>query len=134
MEKNIVFPILGADNDKSGSKDIRSLWPILWNVISLLRPAFSRESTFMWFAVILAAFIVRPDMLGVSSFMRALNLQDCCYYALLGNFHSTAISLDHLTALWVQVVLRLFPNPVRINGRLVLVADGTKAPKRGKKM
>jgi len=31
-------------------------------------------------------------------------------------------------------VLELFPSPVRINGRLVLVGDGIKAPKRGKKM
>jgi len=31
-------------------------------------------------------------------------------------------------------VLQLFPSPVRVNGRLVLVGDGIKAPKRGKKM
>jgi hypothetical protein len=31
-------------------------------------------------------------------------------------------------------VLRLFSNPVRFNGRLVLVGDGIKIPKSGKKM
>jgi hypothetical protein len=31
-------------------------------------------------------------------------------------------------------VLRLFPSPLRVNGRLVLVGDGIKVPKRGKKM
>jgi hypothetical protein len=36
--------------------------------------------------------------------------------------------------LWARAVLGLFPSPVRINGRLVLVGDGIKAPKRGKKM
>jgi hypothetical protein len=30
--------------------------------------------------------------------------------------------------------LRLFPAPMRVNGRLVLVGDGIKIPKRGKKM
>jgi DDE superfamily endonuclease len=134
MVKQIVSQEACDGNDKGGNKDKRPLWLIWWSAVSLLRPAFSRESTFMWFAVILAGFIARPDMLGVSSFMRALNLQDCCYYALLGNFHSTAISLDRLTALWTQAVLGLFPNPVRVNGRLLLVADGTKAPKRGKRM
>ena len=31
-------------------------------------------------------------------------------------------------------MLRLFPDPLRVNGRLVLVGDGIKVPKRGKKM
>jgi hypothetical protein len=44
------------------------------------------------------------------------------------------VKLDQLTALWTQVVLRLFPQPLRINGRLVLVGDGIKIPKCGRKM
>src|SRR6202167_3519738 len=32
--------------------------------------------------------------------------------------------LDRLSALWARAVLGLFPSPVRINGRLVLVGDG----------
>jgi hypothetical protein len=34
----------------------------------------------------------------------------------------------------VRCVLGLFPNPLRVNGRRVLVGDGIKVPKRGKKM
>jgi len=134
MVEQIVSQDARDGNDRSGRKNTRPLWLIWWSAVSLLRPAFSRENAFMWFAVIVAGFTVRADMLGVSSFMRALNLRDCCYDALLRNFHSTAISLDRLTALWVHAVLRLFHNPVRVNGCLVLVADGTKAAKRGKKM
>jgi len=111
-----------------------SLWAIWWNAIVLLRPAFSRESTFMWFSVIVAGLFVRTDMLGVSSIVRALKLRPCFYYALLKNFHSRAVRLDSLSALWAQVVFRLFPAPVRVNGRLVLVGDGIKVAKRGKKM
>jgi hypothetical protein len=33
-----------------------------------------------------------------------------------------------------QALLRLFPGPVRVNGRLVLVGDGIKIGMRGKKM
>jgi hypothetical protein len=36
--------------------------------------------------------------------------------------------------LWAQAVLQLFPGLVSVNGRLVLVGDGIKASKRGKKM
>src|ERR1700751_3937005 len=111
-----------------------SLWGSWWNAIELLRPAFSRLSTFLWFATIVAGMTVRADMLGVTSIVRALNLRPALYHRLLAHFHSTGVKLDRLAALWAQVVLRLFPTPLRVNGRLILVGDGIKCPKRGKKM
>lgn len=36
--------------------------------------------------------------------------------------------------LWTQFVVQRFPGVLRVNGRLVLVGDGIKAPKQGKKM
>ena len=88
----------------------------------------------MWFATIVAGMTVRTELLGVTSIVRALNLRPNLYNLLRKHFHSSAVKLDRLSALWVQAVLRLFPSPVSVNGRLVLVADGIKAPKRGKKM
>ena len=110
------------------------LWGCWWNAIQLLRPAFSRLSTFMWFATVVAGMTVRVDTLGVTSIVRALNLRPKLYHRLLAHFHSTGVKLDRLAALWAQVVLRLFPSPVCVNGRLVLVGDGIKIPKRGRKM
>jgi hypothetical protein len=111
-----------------------SLWGIWWGAILVLRPAFSRLRTFMWFVTAVAGLTVRVDVLGVTSIVRALNLRPRLYTKLLDHFHSRGIKLDRLSALWAQAVLELFPSPVRINGRLVLVGDGIKAPKRGKKM
>ena len=111
-----------------------SLWAIWWNAIQLLRPGFSRLRTFMWFVTAVAGLTVRLELLGVTSIVRALNLRPRLYTKLLAHFHSSGIKLDRLSALWAQVVLQLFPSPVRVNGRLVLVGDGIKAPKRGKKM
>src|SRR4249920_1284569 len=111
-----------------------SLWGIWWNAILLLRPAFSRLRTFMWFVTAVAGLTVRVELLGVTSIVRALNLRPSLYTKLLDHFHSSGIELDRLSALWARAVLGLFPSPVRINGRLVLVGDGIKAPKRGKKM
>ena len=112
-----------------------SLWSICWEVLILLRPAFSYTSTFMWFAVAVAGFLARKDTLGgVSSIVRALGLRGSVYRSLLKFFHSSAVRLDELSALWTLVVLRLFQNPVRVNGRLVLVGDGIKTTKFGKKM
>ena len=36
--------------------------------------------------------------------------------------------------MWTQAALRLFPASLLVNGRRVLVGDGLKVPKRGKKM
>src|SRR5712691_11549133 len=112
----------------------RSLWAIWWNAILLLRPAFSRLRTFMWFVTAVAGLTVRLELLGVTSIVRALNLRPRLYTKLLAHFHSSGIKLDRLSALWAQAVLQLFPSPVRVNGRLLLVGDGIKAPKRGRKM
>src|SRR5271154_1896058 len=46
-----------------------SLWGIWWNAILLLRPAFSRLRTFMWFATAVAGLTVRLELLGVTSMM-----------------------------------------------------------------
>ena len=111
-----------------------SLWMHWWNAIWRLRRAFSRLQTFLWFATAVAGFTVRTELLGVTSLVRALNLNARFYNKLVDHFHSPAVKLDRLAALWTQTVLRLFPQPLRINGRCVVVGDGIKVPKRGRKM
>ena len=70
------------------------LWLYWFNVISLLRPAFARYQTFLWFCVCVMGLTVRNDKLGVTSVVRALGLDSRYYYNLLDNFHSTGIKLD----------------------------------------
>jgi len=111
-----------------------SLWIPWWNAIWQLRPAFSRLRTFLWFATAVAGFTVRTELLGVTSLARALKLDARFYNKLVDHFHSPAVKLDRLTALWTQAVLRLFPQPLRVNGRYLVVGDGIKVPKRGRKM
>src|SRR5437868_4966722 len=110
------------------------LWISWWNAMGLLRPAFSRLRTFLWFATAVAGLTVRIELLGVTSIVRALKLQARFYNKLLEHFHSRAVKLDRLSALWTQAVLRLFPAPLRVQDRLVLVGDGIKVAKRGRKM
>src|SRR5271155_659982 len=73
-----------------------SLWGIWWNAILLLRPAFSRLRTFMWFVTAVAGLTVRVELLGVTSIVRALNLRPSLYTKLLDHFHSSGIELDRL--------------------------------------
>ena len=111
-----------------------ALWMAWWDAIWLLRPAFSRLRTFLWFASAVAGLSVRTEHLGLTSIVRALKLSPRLYNKLRDSFHSDAVYLDRLSALWAQAVLRLFPEPLRVNGRRVLVADGIKVAKCGKKM
>ncbi len=118
----------------SRQEDAMTLWLHWWNAIALLRPAFSRLRSFLWFLTAVAGLTVRPELLGVTSIVRALSLKPVFYDRLLDHFHSASVKPDALGALWTRLVLRLFPAPVRVNGRLVVVGDGIKAAKRGKKM
>lgn len=110
------------------------LWGEWWKWAKVLRPACARSRTFMWMLAVLAGFCVRGDLLGVTSIVRALGLQEVCYDRILDFFHSPAVNLGKLTRTWTASVLRLHTGLLRFNGRLVLVADGIKVAKSGKKM
>ncbi len=112
-----------------------TLWTTWWTIVQQLRPAFSRSLTFLWFATALAAFAVRGDLAGVSSFVRALGLERKHYDRLLDFFHSRAVNLPKLTALWTALVLKVMARHLlRVNGCLVVLADGIKVAKSGLKM
>jgi hypothetical protein len=110
------------------------LWNIWWKLVCELRPACARTRTFLWMAVCLAGMTVRKDLLGVTSIVRALGLLPACYDRLLDFFHSPALNLDILTRLWCDLVFRVHPGILRVNGRPVLVWDGIKVAKAGRKM
>jgi hypothetical protein len=110
------------------------LWYEWWRWCAPLRGACARRTTFLWMAVALVGFSVRQDLWGVTSFVRALGLQAVCYDRILDFFHSPALNLEALTRLWAALVMNLHPGLVRCNGRPVLVADGIKIGKAGKKM
>jgi hypothetical protein len=110
------------------------LWRPWWNLACQLRPACSRMRTFLWRMTTLAGMTVRTDLLGVTSMVRALGLRSLYYDRLLDLFHSSALDLDTLTRTWRHLVFKAHPGILRINGRPVLVGDGIKVAKAGRKM
>jgi len=109
------------------------LWKKTWEIVRELRGGFTRKQTFLWFSVAVVGFCTRGDLAGVSSFIRCLGLGERYYDPLVGFFASKAIRLDQLTVLWVGFVMRIFPL-LRLHGRILLVADGIKVSKEGRKM
>ena len=113
---------------------IMVLWLRWFVIIKEFRPVFSRKKTFLWFVVVMIGFSIRRDLLGVTSFIRALGIKQECYDRILGFFNSNAITPDRLAKKWVEIVLKFVPGISRENGRILFVADGIKISKSGKKM
>lgn len=105
----------------------------LGTLLQALRPAFTRQSTFVWFMVAFAGVVMRNDVYGVSSIVRALSLAPVCYPALLHFFHSTAWTAATLFRHWQQWLVTQ-PVVERIAGRPVILGDHTKQPKDGRRM
>lgn len=111
------------------------LWEIWWQAILPLREACSREVSFMWLATTIAGISTRGDLMGVTSIVRSLGLVDCCYGKLLDFYHSPAVMPDRLGRVWTKTVIKLFgENVYRFNGKPVLLGDGLKIAKSGRKM
>ncbi len=110
------------------------LWTHWYNAVLMLRPTCARMRTFLWFVTCLAGMTIRGDFLGVTSIVRALGVKGICYDRILDFYHGTGLKLDKLTHTWLRTVLKIFPDILRVNGRLLLVGDGIKIPKEGKKM
>lgn len=83
--------------------------------------------------LVLMGLCCRMDLAGVTSFVRVLGFRGKAYHRFLHLFHSKALDLDKLTACWLRLCLTLF-RPFEVGSRLVVLADGIKAPKEGKRM
>jgi hypothetical protein len=110
------------------------LWKHWLAAAFCLRPVCSRTRNFLWFVTCLAGMTVRVDLLGVTSIVRALGLKQFCYDRILDFFHETGLSLDKIPRIWTWTVFRIFPDIPRVNGRILLIGDGIKIPKEGRKM
>jgi len=110
------------------------LWKHWWELVCELRPACARTRTFLWMSACLAGMTIRKDLMGVTSVVRTLGLKPAGYDRLLDFFHSSALDLGKLTRAWCDLVFRAHPGVLRVNGWPVLVGDGIKVAKAGRKM
>jgi len=109
------------------------LWTAWFDAVAGLRPACSRWRTFAWMVVVLIGLSIRPELAGVTSIVRVLELAPSLYLRLLDVFHSSALKLDLLTELWVRWCRQAF-TPISVGPYLICLADGLKVAKEGRKM
>jgi len=128
-----VIAVVNMQIKKKGEK-IMKIWLEWWKWAELLRGACARRRTFYWLLVALIGFSIREDLLGVSSFIRSIGLYEFCYDRILDFFHSPALNVLELNKIWTAIVFKYHPGILRFNGMAVIVCDGLKNAKSGKKM
>jgi hypothetical protein len=110
------------------------LWNSWLSLVNHFESACSRKRTFFWLITILIGFTIKFDSIGVTSIARGAGLLPGYYTCLLHFFNSTAVNLEVLQSNWINLVLNKFDGLVKINGRYLIIGDGIKYGKEGKKM
>jgi hypothetical protein len=97
------------------------------------RGNFTRASAHQWFVIIVLGLMIGQERIGVTSIIRELWLSPQHYAAVLHFFRSAAWKLASLRGWWIKAVLESGVLHQE-NGMPVMVGDGTKKSKEGRKM
>jgi hypothetical protein len=110
-----------------------AVWDYLDTVLMSFRSCFTRKATFYCFVVIMIGFMLRSDFAGITSIIRTLGLAPSGYEALLHFFASNAWTLSGIRQHWIHTVINS-DTVFKENGMAILIGDGVKQSKEGKKM
>jgi hypothetical protein len=96
---------------------------------------FIHQSSFLWFCTVVIGLAAGSDDIGgITSIARNLQMTERGYSGLTRFFGNHNKRLRAIQMTWVSLAMRLFDKPLMIAGRILVIADGTKATKRGRKM
>ena len=109
------------------------MWPWLNETVRQFESSFSRRTTFCWFAIILLGLMLRSDHLGITSIVREFSLAAGAYPAMLHFFRSEGWHVERLKCAWLRIVASTHL-PIKEAGRYILIGDGVKQAKEGRKM
>jgi len=102
-------------------------------MFATFRPYFARRASFHWFVIMIVGFYLCSDYEGLTSLIRWLSLRPSCYECLTHFFYATSWSLDTVMPVWITWVQTMCP-VLSFSGRPLLIGDGIKVAKEGRKM
>lgn len=102
-------------------------------ILCTFRSCFSRNAAFKWFVIVTVGLMLRSDKLGLTSVIRDLSLRTDRYECMIHFFRSKAWKLGCLRGCWFQAVKENAPL-FQTAGMTVLVGDGVKQAKEGRRM
>ena len=109
------------------------LYTRIEQVLSKLRPAFSREVPFEWFVLLLWGVLLSQQPAAVTSYLNSLGLAESSYGRALHWFRSQAFKMDEVSQRWSQWLLE-HPQVKTLKGQRVYAGDGIKVCKEGRRM
>ena len=123
------YPVY-KDNIDSGRWEVPML-RFIEDILLCFRPCFSRKATFSWFVTVIAGFMIRSDMLGITSVIRDLSLNPALYNSMEHFFRADSWEWEDIFTTWARTISSHAPLK-RIAGRAVLVGDGVKRASDGR--
>jgi hypothetical protein len=113
---------------------MKKVWLYIDSLIMGFRDVFTREIPFEWFVVTVIGFVVRTDVNGVASFVRALRFASTqAYKSLIHFFRSDAWILERLRDRWLKTVRESGYIHLE-DGNPVIIGDHTDVPKEATRM
>jgi hypothetical protein len=111
---------------------IPNMWVWLNATIKQFEKCFSRKTAFNWFVIITLGLMLRTDHLGITSIVREFSLTVSAYPAMIHFFRSESWYIGSIKYAWIKVVASM-PVLIKEDGRYILIGDGVKQPKEGRK-
>ena len=109
------------------------MWKFIDETLKSFRGCFSYKAAFKWFVIIVIGLMIRNDHLGVTSIIRELGINPIHYESMLHFFHANSWEIDNIIRCWVQIVAKSGLMH-RVHGQPLMMGDGVKAGKEGRKM
>ena len=106
------------------------LYARIEQILSKLRPAFSREVPFEWFVLLLWGTLLSHQPAAVTSYLNGLGLDESFYGRALHWFNSQAFRIDEVCERWGRW-LSAHPQTRTLRGQRVYAGDGIKVSKEG---
>jgi hypothetical protein len=109
----------------------------MWNLINKLlknfRCCFTRKASYNWFIIVTIGCLICNDAYGVTSIIRDLNINYKLYETMLNFFRAKSWNLEILINRWILILLNNAPI-IKEGDYAILIGDGVKQPKEGKRM
>ena len=85
------------------------MFDYIFTILECFLPAFSRRTSFAWFATLVIGFLLRSDKLGITSVVRDLSLRPSSYLSLLNFFRSDSWELGKVRECWYHAIRAYLP-------------------------
>jgi hypothetical protein len=109
------------------------MWALINTILKNFRVCFTRKASYKWFVIITIGCLICNDSYGVTSIIRDLNINYKLYETMLNFFRSKSWELETLTKKWISIISNNVPI-IREGDYAILIGDGVKQPKEGKRM